>query len=268
MINQVNARWWYALNGGSRQLLASPFAKWGWFPLVNEYPKSGASWLAQMLAASLDLRFPRNRLPHFGDCLLHGHLRPKGVGTDVVLMHRDGRDVMVSYYFHRIVGNEYSEKSAHSEMRALLKIDDPLDIRTNLPRFIEANAKRQLHPGYSWGDFAEMWAGHPNVKATTTYEELQANAARALKRCTEALGKECSIERAQSIADSFSFAKQAKRQPGQEDTRSYLRKGVVGDWANQFTKEAGETFYHYFADVMAQLGYAENSQWLDGLPDS
>jgi hypothetical protein len=82
----------------------------GHLPLitVNEYPKSGGTWLAQMLSASLRLPFPRNKLPQICSSIMHGHyLNPWGM-DNVVVMWRDGRDIMVSWYYHCLFKNERS----------------------------------------------------------------------------------------------------------------------------------------------------------------
>lgn len=262
MISQIDQSWWFKLNGATRLLLASGAAKWGWFPLLNEYPKSGGSWMAQMLSAALDLRFPRNRLPHAGTCLLHGHYHPKYVGTDVITVHRDGRDVMVSLYFHRIVGNEHSRSSATERARDAANITDAADIRGNLPRFIEALAAGRLHPAMHWGQFVEAWHGNRHVRAVTSYEAMQADAAGALIAVMTALGRPTAPGHAEHIASQFSFERQAQRKAGVESSKSYLRKGVVGDWRNHFSAEAAQIFDHHMGDALIALGYESNCDWV------
>ena len=39
--------------------------------VVNEYPKSGGSWVAEMLSEALGVPFPRNRLPMLRSSILH-----------------------------------------------------------------------------------------------------------------------------------------------------------------------------------------------------
>ena len=78
--------------------------------IVNEYPKSGGTWVGQMLSHALDVPFPRNCLPNFSSCVMHGHyLKPWGM-KNVVIVWRDGRDMMVSWYHHCLfkykLGNE------------------------------------------------------------------------------------------------------------------------------------------------------------------
>jgi hypothetical protein len=61
--------------------------------IVNEYPKSGGTWVGQMLGRALRVPFPRNRFPVLRPSIMHGHyLRPWGM-KNVVVVWRDGRDV-------------------------------------------------------------------------------------------------------------------------------------------------------------------------------
>lgn len=72
--------------------LSSPLSLY----VVNEYPKSGGTWVGQMLGRALNVPFPRNRFPVPRSSIMHSHyLDPRGL-RNVVLAWRDGRDVMVS----------------------------------------------------------------------------------------------------------------------------------------------------------------------------
>ena len=93
-IERRNVRWWHMLNAATRLAIlrgaTRPFSD---NVIVNEYPKSGGSWLSQMLSASLGLPFPRNRLPMLRSCLMQCHVvNPVGM-RKVVVVWRDGRDV-------------------------------------------------------------------------------------------------------------------------------------------------------------------------------
>ena len=45
--------------------------------LVMEFPKSGGTWLGQLIAGYLEIPFPRNRIPTLKRSLYHGHYYPK-----------------------------------------------------------------------------------------------------------------------------------------------------------------------------------------------
>lgn len=44
--------------------------------LVVEYPKSGGTWLGQLISSYLDIPFPRNTFPKLNNSLFHGHYLP------------------------------------------------------------------------------------------------------------------------------------------------------------------------------------------------
>ena len=69
-----------------------------------------------------------------------------------------------------------------------------------------------------------------------------------------------------AVVERFSFANQAQRQPGDEDVESFVRKGIVGDWKNAFTREAAERFDHYAGRELIALGYEQDRSWIDSVP--
>lgn len=262
MIKQIDNAAWFKLNGLSRRLIVSGARPPGQMrPLVNEYPKSGGSWMAQMLSTALDLPFPRNRLPTLGDSIMHGHYNARAINTPVVHICRDGRDVVTSFYFHRLVSNTFSAAAEREKALQKLGIKDPSDVHTYMPRFIELLAKGETHPGVSWSQFIDDWHQHKSVVATVKYEELLNDAAAELQRTCKSLGREIEPSKAKEIADKFSFESQTKRKQGSEDTGKYLRKGIAGDWKEKFSQEAKETFAHHMGKGLITLGYEEDNSW-------
>lgn len=238
----------------------------GLFPLyvVNEHPKSGGTWVAQMLGRALAVPFPRNRFPLFKSSMMHGHyLSPWGM-KNVVVVWRDGRDVMVSWYHHCLFQNERGNTPLVDIVRKDLQFDDYENVRENLPQFIEYSFSRQRHPRFSWADFVRQWHGRSAV-TYVRYEDLRQDTTRELQRIVlELTGIQLEYERAAEIAEEFSFSQQAGRQPGVENKRSFMRKGVVGDWHNHFGHEARKMFEELAGDELLLLGYERDSQWVNG----
>ncbi len=264
MIRQRDSWFWFKANGLSRYLLVHLAA--GAIPLytVNEFPRSGGTWLAQMLARALDVPFPRNRLPVRGSAVMHGHyLRSWGM-KNVVVMWRDGRDVMVSLYFHSLIESDGLNGRLVREVRRSLRLADYTDTLTNMPRFIEYSFERKRHPRFSWTDFVHEWYGRPAV-SHVRYRDLLEDAAGHLRRIVRELtGHELAVDAARRVVDEFSFEQQALRPRGQEARRSFLRKGVAGDWRNHFSLEARQLFDYYAGDALIQVGYERDHSWVDG----
>lgn len=232
------------------------------FVVVNEFPKSGGSWLGQMLSALLGIPFPRNRMPTLRPSIMHGHYL-KGWGMNrVVVIWRDGRDVMVSWYYHCLFQNERENAGLVDIVRRDLGFEDWADIRRNLPAFLEYSFTRQKHPRFSWADFVRGWSGRANTQFVR-YEDLRHDAVEELERLVSEFGRGAiDRERIASVVEQFSFAKQAGRRPGQENQNSFMRKGIVGDWRNHFTTEAREVFDHYAGEELMQLGYERDHSWV------
>jgi len=257
-----HSRFWYLLNSILRQFIVRGGVNVLYKSYtINEYPKSGGSWLGQMLASSLELPFPRNQLPIMGDSIMHGHYLKSWNMDNVIVLWRDGRDVLISEYYHSLFPNEKGNHRLVSITRSEFKADDYEDIQANLPNFIDYIYKRRSIPRFTWVDFVDNWENANAVYAS--YEVIRKNPADELKRIVEELAciKLTNIQ-AENIADQFSFEKQSGRKPGIEQKSSFMRKGVVGDWKNQFTAEAKERFDFYAGDALIKLGYESDHDWV------
>jgi hypothetical protein len=115
------------VRGGMVHLLSGPLGLY----VINEFPKSGGTWVGQMLGRALGVPFPRNRLPAPRPSIMHGHyLNPLGM-KNVVVPWRDGRDVMVSWYhqclFPHELHNEHQVRRARRDLvpRLLRRLRKP-----------------------------------------------------------------------------------------------------------------------------------------------
>jgi hypothetical protein len=231
--------------------------------VVNEFPKSGGTWVGQMLGRALGVPFPRNRFPALRPSIMHGHyLDPRGM-RNVVVAWRDGRDVMVSWYHQQLVPHEWNGRQVERSRREL-PLADYGDVYANLPAFIEYAFTRPHSPPFSWTDFVRRWHGRKEA-VHVRYEALRAEPAPQLRRIAlELAGARLSLEEAAAIAEEFSFERQAGRRAGEEDKGSFLRKGVVGDWRNHFSPEARAIFDSYAGEALILLGYERDRSWVRG----
>lgn len=261
MIHQRNNFLWFKLNGFLRLfLLRSPATLFFPLYLVNEYPKSGGSWLGQMLADALSIPFPRNRLPMLCSCIMHGHyLNPSGM-RNVVVLWRDGRDVLISQYYHSLFENEKGNSRLVRMTRERLRFDDYHDIRSNLPRFMEYIYEDKVTQKFSWSEFVRAWYGRDVVQVR--YEDLRIRTVEELDRILHELAKVChSRQQIETIVEKNSFERLAGRKIGEENVRSFLRKGIIGDWENHFTRESRVRFAEYAGEELIALGYEKNHSW-------
>jgi Sulfotransferase domain len=247
---------------GMVRFLAAPLSLY----VVNEYPKSGGTWVGAMLGRVLDIPFPKNRLPAFRSSVMHGHyLNPWGI-RNVVVVWRDGRDVMASWYHHCLFVNEHNNERLVRRTRKELSFSDYEDVRANLPEFIEYAFTRQAHPRFSWSDFVRRWYSRKGV-CYVYYEDLHKDAAKELQRIFfELTGNRLSSDKATATAEQFSFSRLSGRKPGEESKGSFMRKGIVGDWRNNFSPDAREVFDHYAGNELLLLGYEQDRTWVRGDP--
>lgn len=262
MIEQRDHVLWHKANGALRFLLAHSVTRLLPLYVVNEYPKSGGTWVAQMLSDALQVPFPRNRLPMLRPSILHGHTMIRWNMHNLVIVWRDGRDVLVSQYYHWLFKNERNSARVVAAMRGDLGFSDYEDVTGNLPAFMEYVFQRKGRPRMSWTDFAATWLDHREA-VHVRYEDLRRATAAELRRIVRALtGRELDASRADEIAAARSFERMSGRPPGTEDPTSFMRKGIVGDWRNCFDRRSRERFHAYAGDVLVKLGYERDDSWV------
>lgn len=222
-----------------------------------------------MLSTYLAVPFPRNEsvsLLKRQTCILHGHHKYCDRFKNALYVFRDGRDVMVSAYYYFLVPNERNAEWAIEHKRALKKklaIEDVSDVQGNLPKLI-----RHLFTTYSRGMFRFSWSEFVDSVVgrdahIIKYEDLLDDRANTLAGGLRTItGEEPDMEKVRKVCDEFSFENQAGRKPGVENTSSFLRKGVAGDWKNKFTRAAAEVFHSYAGKQLIAAGYEKNDKWV------
>ncbi len=232
--------------------------------VVAEYPRSGGTWFGQILAEYLNIPFPRNRKPAFRSCVMHGHYLYSPLIKNIFIVVRDGRDVMVSYYFHSLFINDKFNASRVERTRRALRFEDYHDVKKNLPKFIKYKFTKSIYNRFTWCEFANNWLdkGVTLVK----YENLLQDAAREAGRAIENVcGVKADYERLEKAAAKYSFKNQSQRDPGEENRSKFLRKGIAGDWKNYFTKDACEVFDNYAGETLIRLGYEKDKSWINDI---
>jgi hypothetical protein len=243
---------------------------------VCEYPKSGGTWFGKMLADVLGLPYPAPPLfPVTFPAVMHNHWTYDPRLRRCCYLVRDGRDVMVSFFFHRMrrikrAGIDSNRAHAPTYRRLFGRGYDPDDAIGLLPRFIEREFARPRDCRVNWARHVDGWAapdGHPHV-TYLSYEELLEDCAGTLTRTVRSLtGQEPDPWRIGIAVEKFSMARMTGRTQGQEDRSSFVRKGIAGDWRNHFTRETAELFDRLAGDTLVRLGYEPDRSWIEACPD-
>lgn len=242
-----------------------------WF--VSEHPKSGGTWVARMLADYLRLPFPqRSRLPVMRAAIVHNHWahHPRRVPT--LYVYRDGRDVMVSLYFHLLrrinAGASPLDAMLRRQYEGILGPEFcPDEIRRRLPVFIRHELTDPHGTTRPWHEHTTSWVLSAKDAACVSYESLLADATAVLRSALEGFGLRVDVDRLASTVERHSFQQQSGRPPGTEDRSSFLRKGVAGDWRNHFTREAAESFNQLAGRALMSLGYEPDDGWVQTCAD-
>jgi hypothetical protein len=246
------------------------------YPLyyVIEHPRAGGTWLADMVADALQLPFPKNNLFPLGCTgVLHNHWSWEPRLRNVMYMVRDGRDVAVSLFFYctrpiRLGADRGMLRYIGRRFPYLVVPGADLgDCSGMLPRFIEDWVRRPYGCRDSWPEHVRSWALDSTGVVVAGYEELRADTPGVLTRVLrEVTGKEPDPRQVQVAVERFTFERQTGRQAGSQDTSNAKRKGIVGDWRNHFSREAGEVFDRHCGEMLMRLGYERDRDWWKALP--
>lgn len=232
--------------------------------IVNEYPRSGGTWIGQIVSAYLNLPFPRNQFPRFTPSIMHTHELYSPFLKNTCCILRDGRDVMVSYYNYRLFTNEYSNDRAVFWTRKILPFQDYDNVEKNLPIFMEYVF---THPFFSfhhftWTEFVESWIDQD--VSFVRYERMLRDPLSELGQALYTmLQEEPDKARLLQAIEAYSFENIAGRKAGTENRHSHLRKGVAGDWKKYFSREARQIFHHYAGKALLRLGYEFDDRWVN-----
>jgi hypothetical protein len=103
MVKQFQNRWRRRLNNLIKQAMVRNVRGFGPPKIVlTEHPKSGGTWVSQMISEYLNIPNPRGRMPPRCRCVLHGHYLYVAGANDTIVMWRDGRDMVVSHYYYHL----------------------------------------------------------------------------------------------------------------------------------------------------------------------
>ena len=181
-------------------------------------------------------------------------------------LHRDGRDIIVSLYYHSLFQNDKNSPLLVDRTRRDLGFSDCDDIQHNLPKFIDYVYDRDIQSRspyrFSWPQFVNGWEGKGGVHLK--YEDLINNGLAVIAGAIETVtGKPVDNHKLAVKYEKYSFQNQSKRQPGEEKKTSFLRKGTPGDWRQKFDSHSAKSFQEYAGKELISYGYESDGSWVD-----
>jgi hypothetical protein len=190
-------------------------------------------------------------------------------GAKVIHIIRDGRDQAVSMLHHvwnrsTDQGGVQTLKPGEFERREAYRKDPQELLQTGEGMFTE---ERLRGAARSWNSRVGKTAEDgpallgPNY-TEVRYEDLLERPNEEIERLAGFLGADTREKAVQQAVGSASFEKLSKgRQRGQEDTSSFYRKGVAGDWRNYFTERDKEIYKEEAGELLIRLGYERDLNW-------
>ena len=240
------------------------------------FPKSGTVWLCKLLSSYLGVPFPQNYgFPIAMRAVVHAHWDYHPSLPPTAYIYRDGRDVMVSLFNHQVrqMTQVRHPRSAAGLRRRVLEIHgpsfDPHDVRKHLPKFIESEFTNPAYGRHTWTSHIDDWMGEPHKNVHgVSYEALKADTMTAFTDLmTRLTGEEADPRLVRLAVERNDFQLASGRKPGSEDPTNPLRKGIVGDWRNTFSREAAEVFDRFAGRELQLLGYEKDNSWVRSLSD-
>jgi len=234
---------------------------------IHGFPKSGNTWLSRLLGDVLDSPVRAVKGTSLADegynrqggyVIRQQHLIIPEDAFGLIYIYRDPRDVCVS-------ANHYWQMG--SLKKAQRRVAKGLWPTTHLGGWV------QFHK--PWRDIVKNGSKVKGV-IVTNYETLHVQTAVEILRICIELGAEPVSLIGDVVKRQSFYAKQydIMENPdnydhafGQTIQLRNLRKGVVGDWINHYTREIGKEAQTYFGDDMLRLGYIQDSLWWEGLPE-
>lgn len=245
---------------------------------VAGLPKSGTTWLEKMLyslpgfhevmipeavyyeqknVGSHDFDFPENTISRLDKALsvlkLHVHGSPNNVRilekaeVNYVVIFRDLRDVAVSYYYY------VRNTPWHPEYKRYQYLPT---IQDGLKEF-----GRELLPAYK--KWVDSWQENGTERCLIIkYEEMRADTLNVFERVLNHFQIDLSQDEVNRIVENNSFKSLTKgRMEGEDDSGSFFRKGVSGDWKNHFNEDLKEMYKNEIGDFLIQYGYESDLNW-------
>lgn len=239
---------------------------------VVGYPRSGNTWLSRILGEVLDspVEGYKGALPlategqnRNGKYVIRQlHLKPvehdveDGITADeisvgawsgdkIIVITRDPRDVCVSAMYYWDIPN----------------IDAAIDA--------VGLGVSPLKKMGAWSAFVNMWRETDIEAVYTLYENICWHGRFEIKSILYSLGIPFSQDDIDNALKNQEINTKRKQVSIDGDSRPYgktiqtkhLRKGIVGDWRNHFTKQSGEKSQEYFGEEMLRLGYTSSPLW-------
>jgi len=181
----------------------------------------------------------------------------------VIHIYRDGRDVAVSlmHHFWRLSkdkGGIFDLEPEELEKRDAYGEDPEGFLASGNSIFTEERLRQMA---VRWSRRAAKASGDGQKLFgegffQLSYEDLLAKPEENLKAMFDLLGARSDEATVSRCVEKNSFEKLARRKAGSEDSASFFRKGVAGDWRGVFTERDRKIYEEIAGGTLREMGYS------------
>lgn len=215
------------------------------------HPRSGNTWIGRLLADLLNSPLqaqPGEEIQFHGSGMDGKYVIRKRHITEAlpgpgVFIYRDPRDVCVSKHFY----NDHP-----SIKHTILEMNEP------------GIEETKDHYG-RYEEFVRLLWEHPEkYSIAITYEDLYYLPYQTLWKVLKAVtGESFSHDWILDAYERQRFSVVLAKYPKFYHS---MRKGMVGDWKNHFSRDDGRLFQEIFGKLMMEQGYIQDGDWWEELP--
>ena len=230
--------------------------------LTNLTRLSASYFLAQRLAKS-GKKIVGDKTPLSSNAIVE-EISTIYPGAKVIHIIRDGRDAAVSLVHHRwnhadlyeLKPEELAKRQAYRENHGMLATGEGMFTEGTL-RNLAIRWKELVNKSSEDGRRL-LGANYAELK----YEDLLERPEEEIRRLLDFLGADAEEKTVKDCIKAASFeALSSGRQRGEEDSTSFFRKGVAGDWRRVFTEEDRKIFKEEAGELLIELGYEKDYSW-------
>lgn len=230
-----------------------------------EYPRCGGTWIRHLMQDSMGIQQYAYDRMLTKNSIIQCHVLPSAMINRAVVLFRDPRDAIVSFYHKKV---NYDKNSRGGQLLSIgeYHYDPDRDPKEDFHEFLKVHLTTPDHPRFSFGQFADAWLTQENT-CIVKYEDFKTEPAIQLRRLTDFVGVEVPDSKIDEAVEKNSFANRTKRRggkvrtTGETDNSQFERKGIVGDWKNLFSDDAKKLFAKHEGDTLVKLEYEPNQDW-------
>lgn len=249
--------------------------------IVVGYPKSGSSWLCRLLGTVLDS--PIGGLGVAKPISTEGADRPGAYYIAQLHLHPVSCESRVG-----VVNAWDFNINAWNGENIIHIIRDPRDVAVSVKYYWKMESlDRAIHSMFGcensplanhgiWDQYVNSWSPPPFVNTINRfYESLSFNPVFELTYILDFFGIKVEKDKIEQAVEKETFDNRLARVQAEGDGMAWgkptqlllMRKGIVGDWRNHFTRKDAELLWKYAGETMFRFGYALDDSWVDKCPE-